>query len=170
MGRLVRLIFLMKYFFIKAVTCICLAGFAFIANAQSTQAYINKYRRLADSLGPAYGIPPAVILAVATIESSSGAGRNVKLLNNHFGIVGKNHLLKTKKIKTRYKYYPNATASFIDFCNLLSRRKYYKKLKGNLNYNLWVDAISKSGYSELPSVWKQRVTAIIKKHKLASTR
>jgi len=138
-----------------------------IAAAQSTQAYINKYRPLADSLSAAYGIPAAVILAVATIESSSGAGKNARLLNNHFGIVGKNKLLKTRKIKTRYKQYPNITTSYIDFCNLLAKRKYYKRLKGNINYHLWVDAISKSGYSELPLEWKNRVTTVIKKHQLA---
>ena len=155
---------LQQYFLWLVIICLpCISA------AQSTQAYINKYRPLADSLSSAYGIPAAVILAVATIESSSGEGKNAKILNNHFGIVGKNKLLKTKKIRTRYKQYPNITASYIDFCNLLAKRKYYKRLKGNINYHLWVDAISKSGYSELPLEWKNRVTTIIKKHKLAKT-
>jgi len=152
------------------LTLLLLAGLCFggySSNAQSTNTYIRKFKPVADSLGPVYGIPSAVILAVAVIESSSGAGRNCRLLNNHFGIVGKNNLHRTKKIKTRYKQYPNATASYIDFCRLMMRKKFYKRLKGNLNYNLWIDAISKSGYSELPSVWKQRVTGIIKKHRLS---
>lgn len=135
-----------------------------------TDAYIRKYRPLADSLAAEYGIPAGVILGIAVVESSSGAGRNVKLLNNHFGIVGKNHLMKAKKIKTRYKYYPNATESFKSFCNLMTRKKFYKKLKGNLNYKLWLTAISKSGYSELPSVWIPRITSIIKNYKLSATR
>ena len=133
------------------------------ANGQT--AYVKKYRPLADSLGAAYGIPAAVILGVAIIESSSGTSRNCKLLNNHFGIEGKNTAYKRKKIRTRYKQYPTNEASYIDFCKLLSHRKYYKKLKGNLNFRLWVDAISKSGYSEVPSIWKQRVTgAILNNH------
>lgn len=134
-----------------------------VANGQT--AYVKKYRPLADSLGAAYGIPAEVILGVAIIESSSGTSRNCKLLNNHFGIVGRNTLKKTKKIHTRYKQFESSAASYVYFCKLLSRKKFYKKLKGNLNFRLWVDAISKSGYSEVPSIWKQRVTgAILNNH------
>lgn len=142
------------------------ALFVFSLSVSAQTKYIQQYRPVADSLQKVYGIPASVILAVAIIESSAGTSRNCKMLNNHFGIVGKNHMLKTKGIKTRYKYYSSGTASYIGFCDLLSRRKFYSKLKKNLNYTLWVDAISKSGYSEVPSVWKQRVLSTIKKHRL----
>jgi len=128
--------------------------------------YVKKYRPLADSLEKEFGIPASVILGVAIIESSSGTSPNCKLLNNHFGIVGKNKVFKTKRIRTRYKQYPDSRASYIDFCKVLSRKKFYKKLKGNLNYHLWLDAISKSGYSEVPSIWKQRITSAIQRNKL----
>lgn len=131
--------------------------------------YVQKFRPLADSLSIEYGIPAAVMLGVAILESASGTSRNCKLLNNHFGITGKNKLLKTKGIKTRYKQYDNATESYIDFCNLLKKRKLYKKLKGNMDYKLWIDAISKANYSEVPAIWKQRVLATIKKNKLSAT-
>ena len=134
--------------------------------SSSQTKYVKKYRPLADSLESEYGIPAAVILGVAIIESSSGTSRNCKLLNNHFGIVGKNSLLKTKNILTRYKQYPTSTASYIDFCKVLKKKKFYKKLKGNLNYHLWLDAISKAGYSEVPSIWKQRITTAIQRNKL----
>jgi Bax protein len=130
--------------------------------------YIKKYRPLADSLSEAYGIPTAVILGVAIIESGSGGSRNCKLLNNHFGIIGKNNVLKTKGIKTRYKQYPNSTASYIDFARLMARKKFYSRLKGNGDYRLWLDAISKAGYSEIPEEWKKRITAAIKKNKLST--
>jgi Bax protein len=128
--------------------------------------YVKNYRPLADSLEREYGIPASVILGVAIIESSSGTSPNCKLLNNHFGIVGKNKVFKTHQVRTRYKQYPNGRASYIDFCKLLAKKKFYKKLKGNLNYHLWLDAISKSGYSEVPSIWKQRITATIQHNKL----
>lgn len=144
-------------------------GFLFTQSAFSQKAFIQNFRPLADSLGAEYEIPAAVILGVAIVESGSGTSRNCKLLNNYFGIVGKNNLHKTKGIKTRYKQYPDAAASFTDFCKLLAKKKYYKKLKGNMDYKAWVDAISKSGYSEVPSVWKQRVTDAIKKNKLSAT-
>src|SRR5258706_16450811 len=96
--------------------------------------YIGKYRPLADSLSEVYGIPAAIILGVAIMESASGTSRNCKLLNNHFGIVGKNNLLKTKGVKTRYKQYPNAHASYMDFCRVIKKKKFYKELKYNMDY------------------------------------
>lgn len=149
-----------------AISIILLLAFQY---GFSQSDYIKKYRPLADSLAAEYEIPVAVILGIAIIESSSGTGRNVRLLNNHFGIIGKNKLLKTKGIKTRYKQYDNATESYVAFCHLVKKRKYYKKLKGNPDYRPWIDAISKSGYTEAPALWKQRITATIKAHKLAAT-
>ena len=130
--------------------------------------FVKKFRPLADSLSTEYGIPASVILSVSIIESSSGTSRNCKLLNNYFGIVGKNKLFKTKGIKTRYKQYDNALSSFIDFCHVLKKKKFYKILKGNMNYKLWVDAISRAGYSEIPTIWKERVLTTIQKNKLST--
>jgi Bax protein len=140
-----------------------------ILNSSFAQTkFVKKFRPLADSLSTEYGIPASVILGISIIESSSGTSRNCKLLNNYFGIVGKNKLLKTKGIKTRYKQYHDATASFIDFCHVIKKKKFYKILKGNMNYNLWADAISKSGYSEIPVIWKERIIATIRKNKLST--
>lgn len=128
--------------------------------------YVKQYRPIADSLSAIHGIPSAVILGVAIIESGAGKSRNCKLLNNHFGIKGKNTLLKTKGIKSSYKQYTDGRASYIAFCKLLTKRKFYSKLKGKMDYKLWLDAISKSGYSTVPHEWKKNITAAIQKHKL----
>jgi len=136
--------------------------------SQAQKKYIKKYRRLADSLSSVYGVPSSIILGVAILESGSGGSRNCKLLNNHFGIVGKNNLLKTKNIKTRYKQYPDSQASYVDFCKLMKKKKFYKKLKHNSDYRLWVDAISRSGYSEIPDYWKTKVLETIRKNKLSN--
>lgn len=137
--------------------------------AQTQAKYIQKYRSLADSLSKEYGIPAAVILGVAIVESGAGTSRNCKLLNNHFGITGKNNLLKTKGIRTRYKQYKDVVSSYVDFCKLQKKKKYYKKLKDNKKYMLWLEAISKSGYSEAPAAWKAKIVSIIKKNKLSAT-
>jgi len=128
--------------------------------------YVRKYRPLADSLSAIYGIPVPVILGVAILESGSGTSRNCKLLKNHFGMIGKNNLLKTNGIKSRYKQYPDDRASYVDFCRLMTKKKFYGKLKNNTDYKLWVNAISKAGYSEVPDDWKKKVLATIKKSKL----
>lgn len=149
-----------------------LSGFLVISLSlgAQTKTFVQKYRPLADSLSGVYGVPASVMLGVAIIESGSGTSRNSKLLNNFFGIVGKNNLLKTKGIKSRYRQYDSDTASFVGFCKLQAKKKYYKKLYGNMDYRLWTDAISKSGYSEVPAVWKQRVNDAIRKNKLSPIR
>jgi len=149
-----------------------LSGFLVISLSlgAQTKTFVQKYRPLADSLSGVYGVPASVMLGVAIIESGSGTSRNSKLLNNFFGIVGRNNLLKTKGIKSRYRQYDSDTASFVGFCKLQAKKKYYKKLYGNMDYRLWTDAISKSGYSEVPAVWKQRVNDAIRKNKLSPIR
>jgi flagellum-specific peptidoglycan hydrolase FlgJ len=141
--------------------------FPLLVTAQ-TKSFITKFHPLVDSLSAEYGIPPSLIFGVSIIESSSGTSRNCKLLNNYFGIVGKNNLLKTKGIKTRYKQYEDATASFIHFCRVVSKKKYYKKLKGNGDYRLWTEAMSQHGYSEVPAVWRSRINEAIRKNKLGN--
>jgi Bax protein len=132
--------------------------------------YVKAYKPIADSLAKVYGIPVALILSIAIVESGSGTSRNAKLLNNHFGITGKNNLRKKRGLKSRYKQYADAKNSYTHFVHHLTKRKFYGRLKGNMNYVLWVDALSKDGYSERPAVWKHRVLTTIKKNRLNSTR
>src|SRR5690349_8695737 len=87
----------------------------------SQSKYVQKYRPTADSLSAEYGIPASVILAVAILESGSGTSRNAKLLNNHFGIVGKN---KVKHVKTKYKQYESVYESYKDFCKVIKKKKF----------------------------------------------
>lgn len=157
-----------RYAFIIFVSVLLSAvSFRSIAQAKTVARYVEKYSGLADSLSFEFGIPVSVILGVAIVESSSGTSRNARLLNNHFGITGKNNLLKTKGIRTKYKQFPDGASSYISFCKLLSRRKFYSKLKGNSDYKLWVDAISKSNYSEVPEIWKKGILYAIKNCRLS---
>lgn len=148
----------------RAVLCALLLSFSLSLAAQSK--YIKRYRPIADSLSEVYGIPSSVILGIAIIESGAGKSRNCKLLNNHFGVKGKNDLLKTKGIRSAYKQYPDGRASYIAFSQLITRKKFYKKLKGTNDHKAWLDAISRSGYSTVPDEWKRNITAAIRKHKL----
>ncbi len=135
-------------------------------NAGVVRDYINKYHNLVEQLSDEYGIPTSVITAISIVESGAGQTKNGRLLNNHFGIVGKNNLLKTNGIKTMFKQYPNAEASFKDFCGMVSRKKYYAKLKGNKSSLLWINAMAKAGYSTQPEVWKKLILNAIKKYNL----
>jgi Bax protein len=145
-----------------------LFAFLFVSNVNAgvVRDYINKYHDLVEKLSAEYGIPVSVITAISIVESGAGQTKNGKLLNNHFGIIGKNDLLKTKGIKTKFKQYPNDEASFEDFCKMVSRKKYYTKLKGNNSSVLWVSAMAKAGYSTQPEVWKKLILNAIKKYNL----
>jgi flagellum-specific peptidoglycan hydrolase FlgJ len=87
------------------------------------ERFISKYGPLADSLEREFGIPASLILGVSIIESSSGTSRNCRLLKNFFGVKGRNNLLKTKGIRSGYKQYATDTASFVDFCKIVSEKK-----------------------------------------------
>lgn len=141
--------------------------FPLFLGAQSTaQRFVSKYRPLTDSLSVSYGIPASIMLGISILESGSGTSQNAQLLKNFFGIVGKNNLLQSHGIKTRYKQYATDTASFVDFCRLMTRKRFYSTLKNNSDSKAWVKAISAAGYSEMPDVWQTRVLATIRKHRL----
>lgn len=144
--------------------CICI--FASLPAQTAASQYIKKYRVIADSLSHEYSIPSAVILGVAIVESSAGTSRTVRLMNNHFGMTGKNKLKATHNIKTMYKQYPSAASSYRDFCLLVVNRKFYPKLQKNKDYKAWLSAISKTGYSARPEEWVKRVSGVIVKNKL----
>jgi Bax protein len=144
-----------------------LGFFASTASARDlVKKYIRKHRSLTEKLSEEYGIPVSVITAIAIVESGAGASKNCKLLNNHFGIIGKNNLRKTKGIKSKFKQYEDEEASYRDFCEMVKRKKYYQKLKGNVNYEPWLTAMARAGYSTQPATWKKMITSAIKKYKL----
>ncbi len=128
--------------------------------AQSKE-YIESHKLLATILSETYSIPTSIILAVAIVESSAGDGFVAKKLNNHFGIVGKNAVKYKNGHKTKYKQYANEIESYIDFCELVANKSFYSKLKNKKEVKLWVKAISKTGYSELPLVWEKRILTTI---------
>ncbi|MGP1500239.1 glucosaminidase domain-containing protein [Bergeyella cardium] len=126
--------------------------------AQKKHSYIEKHKEIAAQLSQEYGIPSTVILAVAFVESGGGTSKNSQILNNHFGIVGKNTVNKS-----RYRSFLSTQDSFRAFCDLLSRKKYYQRLKGNDDHSEWVKAIAKAGYSTQPQEWMRRINLMIKK-------
>jgi hypothetical protein len=52
-------------------------------------------------------------------------------------------------------------ASYIDFCELLTRKRFYHKLKGNEDCVAWVKAMSRAHYSEVPEEWEQKVLSVL---------
>jgi Bax protein len=150
----------------RGVAVVLFVLFSQLPAAAQPEKFIKQYGPLADSLETVYGIPASLILGVSIIESASGTSRNCRLLNNFFGVKGKNNLMKTKGIRSAYKQYPTDTASFVDFCKIVSRKKIYASLKGNKDSQKWVLALSKTGYSEVPATWQGLINSTIRKHQL----
>jgi len=155
----------MKRLLKRKLLVLGLMSLVFFANAQN-KTYIFNHKLIAEILSQQYGIPAPVILAVAAVESSGGNGPAAKVLNNHFGIEGHNHYINKHGHKSRYKEYSNEIASYIDFCQLISRKRFYHRLKGNENCKAWVKAISHTGYSEQPEQWEQKVLGVLATHEL----
>ena len=161
--------YMQKLFSFILKTCLLLVFFAFTtvpAKAGLVEKYIKKYAPLVQTLSAEFGIPVSVITVISIVESGAWTSRTVKLLNNHFGVVGKNNLLKTKGIKTKYKRFASAEESYRAFCKMIARKKYYAALKGNIDYTAWVTAMAKAGYSTQPTLWKKQIIGAIKKYKL----
>lgn len=147
------------------IACCVLLLLPFCANGQ-VDNYIVNHRIVANVLSVRYGIPASIILAVAVVESAAGQSDNARVLKNHFGIVGKNEFVNRFGHKSRYKQYYHEIESYIDFCNIVSRKKYYRKLSYTSNISNWIHAMSHAGYSEEPETWEKKIFGIISTYKL----
>lgn len=139
---------------------LCLLAMVTSARAQNSK-YVYDHKIIATVLSKYYGIPAPVILAVAAIESSGGNAPVAKVLNNHFGMVGRNELVNHRGHKSRYKQYSNEIASYLDFCGMITRKHFYARLKDSENCLAWVKAMSRAGYSEVPEEWEQKVMGML---------
>ncbi len=126
--------------------------------------YIDRFLPVAKDLSSQYGIPVSIILGVSILESGSGTSKNCRQLHNYFGVTGRNSL---KKRRSAYKQYATPEDSFRDFCDILSRKKYYPKLKNTFQYTKWLGAMNHASYAGAKQVWIKRITNIIVKHRLS---
>lgn len=148
----------MRNFNIKFLSLIILL-FSLKISAQNS--YITQYKPLATELSQEFGIPSAIILSIAYVETGGGNSKHAQTLNNHFGMVGKNNVNSSK-----FKSFESSKESFRAFCEMISRKKYYQKMKGNLDYSEWLNAIASAGYAGKPTEWKQKINNVIKKFRL----
>ncbi|RAJ10646.1 flagellum-specific peptidoglycan hydrolase FlgJ [Chitinophaga skermanii] len=131
------------------------------------KTYIAKYKQLSMKLSDETGVPASIILGVAMLESGMGTSKNVQLLKNHFGIVGKNKLAKRGiSYRSKYREYASDEASFHHFVKIVQKRAWFQQLKGTDEHLPWLTHLNKSGYSSAGLTWVKRVSSIIKKYNL----
>lgn len=132
----------------------------------SISSYIEEHKKVAQQLMNETGVPASVILAVAIHESAYGNSRIAKHLNNHFGIKGKNN---SKSIRSAYKGYNSVLSSYLDFVDLLKRKKTTQSLFENNNstdFTAWVKGIARSGYSGTKG-WSNKILSTIDRYNLS---
>jgi flagellum-specific peptidoglycan hydrolase FlgJ len=135
--------------------------------AQSAaEAYINKFDSLAVEIMKTYQIPASLILGIALQESAGGTSKLCRLNHNHFGVKGRVKSSKTKSgYKTSYRKFDTDEAAYTYIGELISSRKYYTVLKGNMNYMKWLKAIHAAKYATSPT-WVSHVDKMIKRYNL----
>lgn len=153
----------------KIVAVLSLVTLTTVASAQkkAVKNYIKKYDDLAIEKAQLYDIPPSIILGVSIVESAAGQSLICKSLNNFFGIKGKNWSSeKTMGYKSAYKEYKTDGESFEHFCQVLRKKKFYKKLKGNADYKEWLNQMNKAEYATAKQKWIDHITITIEKYGL----
>ncbi len=110
---------------------------------------VAKYQKFVDSVAIAYQIPADLILGIGVCESGFGTTKKAKRLNNFFGLRGK----YSKVRKTSYLYFDKPEDGIVAFCEVVARKSFYEKLKGNPDPVVWIKALAKANYARNRKVW-----------------
>ncbi len=138
----------------------------------STEAYIETYKAVAQKEMTLYNIPASITLAQGILESASGKGRLSVEANNHFGI--KCHTWTGAKIYHDddkkgecFRKYNSAKYSFRDHSLFLSSRKRYAGLFDlNIsNYKAWARGLKAAGYAT-DRKYPQKLISLIERYEL----
>jgi len=136
-------------------------------------AYVETYRGVARQVGAKTGVPPAIILAVAGLESAWGRSE-LSRRGNHFGIkargseprhcLGTREFIKRKphRVQACFRAYEQPEDSFRDFGRLLSTAPHYQPLFRYTpsNYRRWAQGLSECGYATDPE-YPQKLIRLI---------
>ena len=153
----------------KIVAVLSLLVLTTVATAQkkAVKSYIRQYDDLAIEKAQEHKIPASIILGVSIVESAAGKSLICKALNNFFGIKGKNWSSEKKMgYKSAYKEYKTDDESFEHFCQVLRKKKFYKKLKGKNDYKEWLNQMNKAEYATAKQKWIDHITITIEKYGL----
>ena len=152
----------------KLITLLCFVLLGVGVSAQkAVKKYIKKYEALAIEKADEHKIPASIILGVSIVESAAGQSQICKALKNYFGIKGKNWSSQEKMgYKSAYKEYKSDEESFEHFCQVLTRKKFYRSLKGSDNYKKWLNEMNKASYASAKQKWIDDITRTIQKYEL----
>lgn len=153
--------------------CMILVGAKLYAQSLTTETYIQQYKDLAIAEMRRTGVPAAIKLAQAILESQSGKSMLALTANNHFGIKCKTEWTGGRTYKDDdekgecFRVYASAEQSFIDHSDFLKNRPYYASLftLDPLDMEAWAYGLKKAGYATAPT-YPQSLLKIIKDYQL----
>jgi len=132
----------------------------------AARAYIDKFDTLAIEVLNNYGIPASVVLGIALQESAAGTSKLCRVNHNHFGVKGRVKSAKSKSGYTNaYRKFDSDEDAYLFFGEMISRKKYYTALKGNMDYLKWLKAMKAAKYATAPT-WIEHVEKMIKRYDL----
>lgn len=134
---------------------------------KAVKRFIKKYEQFAITGMQKHSIPASIILGVSIVESAAGESAIAKALRNFFGIKGRNFSSKEKMgYQSAYKEYESDEASFEHFCEILTRKKFYVKLRNCADYKQWLKAMNAASYAEAKQKWMADINRTIEKFEL----
>jgi uncharacterized FlgJ-related protein len=148
-------------------TILSVSGIAQTISIETT-TYINQFKNIAMQEQIRTGVPAAIKLGQAILESQSGKSRLATESNNHFGIKCKTEWTGPKTYHNDdaqgecFRVYDNAEASFIDHSNFLKTRVHYAFLfKIDLtDFTSWAFGLKQAGYATNPNYPAQLIKVI----------
>ncbi len=148
-------------------TFITLSGLAQTISADAA-AYISQFKNIAMQEQIRTGVPAAIKLGQAILESQTGKSKLAKESNNHFGIKCKTEWTGPKinhnddAIGECFRVYDNAEASFIDHSNFLKTRTHYAFLfkLDVTDFTSWAFGLKQAGYATNPNYPAQLIKII----------
>lgn len=141
-------------------------------------AYLDTFREVAREVSAQTGVPPAIILAVAGLESAWGRSE-LSRQGNHFGIKARGeeprYCLPTRefirrkahRVQACFRAYDDPEESFRDFGRLLSTAPHYQPLfrHARSDYQAWARGLSACGYATDPD-YPEKLIRIIDLYQL----
>ena len=121
--------------------------------------YINQFKNIAMQEQIRTGVPAAIKLGQAILESQTGKSKLASASNNHFGIKCKTEWKGPKTYHNDdakgecFRVYDNAEASFIDHSNFLKTRTHYAFLfkLDAADFTSWAVGLKQAGYATNPN-------------------
>lgn len=150
-----------------AVAILSMSGMAQTISLESA-AYIHQFKNIAMQEQMRTGVPAAIKLGQAILESQTGKSRLATEANNHFGIKCKTEWKGAKIYHNDdtngecFRVYDNAEASYIDHSNFLRTRTHYAFLfkLDVTDFTSWAFGLKQAGYATNPNYPAQLIKAI----------